>query len=144
MTCLQNWRACLWFTLIVVSVSCSPGEHPIAYLVEIWFWTCVASPERVVTSIPLREARRCSSCSPTATGKGSTSYTVHVRACVHFRKICDSVWAVRRLWGGLGQSRGAVGWWWGGGALGWCWSVIPSVIPSLSWSMCSSVLRTVS
>ena len=78
----------------------------------------MASPERVVTSIPLLEARRCSSCSPTATGKGSTSYTVHDRVCVHFRKICDCVGAVRRLWGGLGQSRGAVGWWGGGGVAG--------------------------
>ena len=95
------------------------------------FWT---SPENVVAAVVPQQP----------TGLGSTSHTVHVRACVHFRKICDCVgrsvgqstfFLVRRLSGGLGWSGGAVEWWSGG-------AVIQSVIPLLSWSWAvySSVL----
>ena len=129
---------------LLLSVSCSPREHHMAYLVEIWLLTVIwTSPERIVTSISLRKHVVAAVVPQQPPGLGSTSRTVHVRARVHFRKICDCVgrsvgqstffFLVRRLSGGLGRSGGAVEWRSGG-------AVIQSVIPLLSWAVYSSVL----
>ena len=127
---------------LLLSVSCSPREHHMAYLVEIWLLTVIwTSPERVVTSISLRAACRCSSCSPTATRSGvcfshgsrscSRPFSENLRLCRLGNQ--PSNFLVRRLSGGQGRSGGAVEWWSGG-------AVIQSVIPLLSWAVYSSVL----
>ena len=109
---------------LLLSVSCSPREHHMAYLVEIWLLTIIwTSPERIVTSISLREACRCSSCSPTATRSGvnfshgsrscSRPFSENLRLCWAFG------WAIDLLLLGastLGRS-GAE--WWGGGVVEW-------------------------
>ena len=114
--CLRYWRVCYFRSAVL-------QEHHMAYLVEIWLLTVIwRSPERVVTSISLREACHCSSCSPTATRSGvyfshgsrscSRPFSENLRLCWAFG------WAIDLLLLGastLGRS-GAE--WWGSDSVG--------------------------
>ena len=108
---------------LLLSVSCSPREHHMAYLVEIWLLTVMDIPGKSRNEHLLAGSMSLQQLFPNSDQVWGLLLTVHVRARVHFRKICDCVgrsvgqstfFLVRRLWGGLGRWSGGVAGRWGG------------------------------
>ena len=80
--------ACNSHRLLLLPVSHSPGKHYTAYLVENGFRQISRNEHLFAESISLHQFLYLPS-SHQVYNIGSTSYTVHVCACVHIQRMSD-------------------------------------------------------